>query len=65
MKRKIEVSLDKSGINLFLFNPNLGYDENEFNKRAEKSENHLDINETKTFLDLEHFWGRKTILNLP
>ena len=64
-ERKIEVSQDKSGINLFLFNPNLGYDESEFNKRAEKSENHLDTNETKIFLDLEHFLGRKTILNLP
>ena len=42
-KRKIEVSQDKSGINLFLFNPNLDYDENEFDKRAEKSDNHLDI----------------------
>ena len=41
--RKIEVSQDKSGINLFLFNSNLGYDENGFNKRAEKSDNHLDI----------------------
>ena len=26
-----------------IFNPNLGYDVNEFNKRAEKSDNHLDI----------------------
>ena len=42
-KRKIEVSQDKSRINLFLFNPNLGYYENEFNKRAEKSDNDLDI----------------------
>ena len=63
-ERKIEVSQDKSGINLFLFNPNLGYDESEFNTRAEKSENHLDINETNIFLDLEHFLGRKTVLNL-
>ena len=42
-ERKIKVSQDKSGINLFLFNPNLGFDENEFNKRAEKSDNDLDI----------------------
>ena len=42
-ERKIEVSQDKSGINLFLFNPSLGSDENESNKRAEKSDNHLDI----------------------
>ena len=41
-KRKNEVSQDKSGFNLFLFNPNLGYDDNEFNKRAEKLDNRLD-----------------------
>ena len=41
-KRKIEVSQDKSGIDLFLFNPSLGYDEKEFGERAEKSDNHLD-----------------------
>ena len=66
-KRKIEVSQDKSRIDLFLFNPNLGYDENEFNKRAEKSDNDLDIlplNVDK-WHDLEHFLGRKTILTLP
>ena len=42
-QRKIEICQDKSGINLFLFNPNLGYDVNEFNKGAEKTDNHLDI----------------------
>ena len=40
---KNELSQDKSGINLILFYPNLAYDENEFNKRVEKSDNHLDI----------------------
>ena len=42
-KRKIEVSQDKSGFNLFLFNQSLGYDENEFNKRAEKPDNRLEL----------------------
>ena len=46
LKRKEKLkscSPDKLEINLFLFNPNLGYDENEFNKRAEKSDNDLGI----------------------
>ena len=42
MKKKIpvlktEFSQDQSGINLVLFYPNLTYNENEFNKEAEKN----------------------------
>ena len=45
-KKKIKEKLKSVRINqglICLFNPSLGYDVNEFNKRAEKSDNHLDI----------------------
>ena len=42
-QRKIEVSQNKSGINLFIQPQSWLYDVKEFNKRAQKSDNHLDI----------------------